>query len=208
MGELLIRRREMVQAGETPQSDILYQMPNTPRIFDGTDGVDTGVALAGNYSDGTASPFTILFDGTPTNVTGDRYFYQARSTSLNKLAINASTYSNGNLYTAWFSSSTGTSGNNFTVGKPHRVSLTYSPDSGATYKITVNGTNTKTKTYSTTPSGAIIAATDTVKVCRNNSNSSASRFLGTVNAFVIYNRKLTDAEISSFLTSGSLPESA
>ena len=200
MGELLMRRREMLHSGE-PQSDLVYEL-ETPMSFDGTNGVDTGIALVGNYSDGTASPFTILFDGTPSNVSGDKYLFAGRSASLGKVMVNASLYNSGNLYTAWFANSNGNTGNSFGAGKIVRVSVTFSPETGAVYKWSVNGSSVKTKTYSTTPSGAIIAETDTIKVGMSAASSTSGRFKGVINAFKIYRRKFTNDEISGFLANG------
>lgn len=170
--------------------------------FDGTNGVDTGVALAGNYSDGSVSPFTILFDGTPSNVSGDKYLFAGRSTNLNKAMVNASVYYKDNLYTAWFAGSNANGGNSFGAGKIARVALTFSPETGAVYKWSVNGSPVKTKTYPTTPAGAIIAETDTIKVGMSSTSSTSGRFKGVINAFKIYRRKFTDDEISDFLANG------
>lgn len=201
MGELLIRRREMAIQSPQPQSDLIYEL-ETPMSFDGTNGVDTGVALAGNYSDGSVSPFTILFDSTPSNVSGDKYLFAGRSTNLNKLMVNASLYNSGNFYTAWFANSNGTTGNSFGAGKIVRVAVTFSPETGAVYKWSVNGASVKTKTYSTTPTGAIIAETDTIKIGMSAASSTSGRFKGVINAFKIYRRKFTDDEISDFLANG------
>lgn len=200
MGELLMRRREMLQSGE-PQSDLVYEL-ETPMSFDGTNGVDTGIALVGNYSDGTASPFTILFDGTPSNVSGDKYLFAGRSASLGKVMVNASLYNSGNLYTGWFAKTNGNTGNSFGAGKIVRVAVTFSPETGAAYKWSVNGSSVKTKTYPTTPTGAIIAETDTIKVGMSAASSTSGRFKGVINAFKIYRRKFTDDEISDFLANG------
>ena len=201
MGELLMRRREMTMAGDSPQSDLIYEL-ETPMSFDGTNGVDTGVALIGNYSDGTASPFTILFDGTPSNVSGDKYLFAGRSASLGKVMVNASLYNSGNLYTGWFANTNGNTGNSFGAGKIVRVAVTFSPETGAVYKWSVNGSSVKRKTYSTTPAGAIIAETDTIKIGMSATSSTSGRFKGVINAFNIYRRKFTDDEISDFLANG------
>lgn len=188
-------------AGDSPQSDIIYEL-ETPMSFDGTNGVDTGVALIGDYSDGTASPFTILFDAAPSDVSGDKYCFAGRSASLGKIMVNASFYYSNNIYTGWFSSTSANSLHSFAVGKTIRIALTFSPETGAVYKWSVDGSSVNTRTYSTTPSGAIIAETDTIKVGMSATSGTRGRFKGVINAFKIYRRKLTDDEISGFLASG------
>ena len=204
MGDLLIRRRGLILPS-SPTSDIIYEL-STPMVFDGTTAVDTGVYLLGNYSNGTAPSFSIVVDGTPTNVNGDKYFFAARCEALNKLMFNFSTYSNGNAYTAWFASSNSTSTGSWIANKYVRVVLTYEQGGGATYTWLREGGTLKTKSY-TTPTGAVItgAATgESVKIGASAFLGSNGRFVGTISLFRIYNRKLTDTEVSDFFANGTL----
>lgn len=187
----------------SPTSDIIYEL-STPMVFDGTTAVDTGVYLLGNYSNGTAPSFTILFDGVPTNLGGDKYFFAAYCSAKTKLMLNFSTYYTSSAYTAWFASSANSSGQEFATNKFIRVALTYERGGSAVYKWLKEGGSVKSKTH-TTPTDAVITGANTsesVKVGSSSSMAASTRFKGTVNLFRIYNRKLTDDEVTDFLTNG------
>ena len=204
MGDLLIRRREMILP-PSPTSDIIYDL-STPMVFDGTTAVDTEVYLLGDYANGTAPSFSIVFDGIPSDVSGDKYYFTARCEALNAPMINFSTYSNGNAYTAWYSNSAPTSTGSWIVNKYVRVVLTYEQNGDAIYTWLREGGTLKTKSY-TTPSGAVITGAsvkESVKIGSTSTMGDSGRFVGTISMFRIYNRKLTDAEVSDFIANGTL----
>ena len=199
-----MRRREMILP-PSPTSDIIYDL-STPMVFDGTTAVDTEVYLLGDYANGTAPSFSIVFEGTPSDVTGDKYYFAAECEALNKLMINFSTYSNGNAYTAWFASSNATSTGSWIANKYVRIVLTYEQNGEAVYTWLREGGTLKTKSY-TTPSGAVITGASTresVKIGVSSFMGTNGRFVGTISMFRIYNRKLTDTEVSDFITNGTL----
>ena len=181
---------------EIHEENLLYKLSETT-TFDGTNTIDTGVAIEGNYNSDNTLEFTIVCTTTCTD-TGDKYPFSVYSTAQSGTGLYVDLSGKANVYAKWFSQSKNTS---FAWVNADVLRIVYRKKSGEypTVSFTKNGdtANTKTLTFTSTANNAVIASADHVIIgC---SPSGAGKLKGTMSDFRVYDRAYSDAELTSYL---------
>ena len=181
---------------EIHEEGLLYKLSETT-TFDGTNTIDTGIALEGNYNSDNTIEFTIACTTTCTD-TGDKYPFSVYSTAQSGAGLYVDLSGKSNVYGKWFTQSKNTS---LSWVSADVLRIVFRKKSGEypTVSFTKNGdtTNTKTLTFTSMANNAVIASADHVIIgC---SPSGAGKLKGTMSDFRVYDRAYSDAELTSYL---------
>ena len=181
---------------EIHEEGLLYKL-SAPTVFDGSNTIDTGVAIEGNYNSDNTLEFTIVCTTTCTD-TGDKYPFSVYSTAQSGVGLYVDLSGKANVYGKWFTQSKNAS---LSWVSADVLRIVFRKKSGEypTVSFTKNGdtTNTKTLTFTSTANNAVIASADHVIIgC---SPSGAGKLKGTMSDFRVYDRAYSDAELTSYL---------
>lgn len=193
-GNILITALAEEEQVETP----LYVLPNTPVTFDGSNYVDTGLALDGDYTLPSSRPFTIIVETTKGTTGGDQYLFAENATPTTKpffyFCLNGST----KIYTYWFGTKSTT---NISMASGNNVKIAFVKHEGEspTMYVKVNDNTPTVIQFPSTPSGAVVNSDDYLYIGCSPSQASSTRWKGTVSKFEVYARAFSTNEINTFL---------
>lgn len=187
----------VITANAETTGTVLYKLAS-PTVLDGTNHIDTGVTLAGDYTSQSAQAFSVIAESTIGNVSGDMYLYGQYCSALSVASFYLDLYNGSQIYSRWFTDRKNKGLSTASVNDVIRSVYTKDVGGNPSLYISINGNLVVTIDHATAPTGAILSSEDHIFIGKEPS-TTANKWIGTVNSFKILNRALSSNEITAFL---------
>lgn len=183
---------DIVIKAEALEEGLIYALRNEV-VFDGTNGIDTGIHLFDRYKN-----FTLVYEFTSSSKTGFVFNeYVDGSSNINNDEFAMQRWGDGNWQIKGFTNSRNNIGVTGNAINMKCVVMLTSKTSGTVYFRNNNGDVT-TASFNTTTVDRVVGKTATLGLGRGASGAN-SGFNGTIHQFKVYERILDEAAINTFM---------